>query len=945
MDRLQGVGQRFRSGSVERDKEPLLLDVPETRSRSYSTNEADKWKQPSPQPSRKTDMENVPSDKNSYRKKPAGTFEYTVQDGDTLVKIGARFEVTPSEMMKINKLLSRTVFVGQTLFIPESKNADSNSSTHRSTHSPLPNSPGDSNLTSSPSLSNHSLHITPPPGPAKETTDEVPDSKPHEMHKSAREHQQKFLRVPVRRLYEEEGKGTSCEACTVKGTLLVTANVIMFDSNVSDPIVISSVDPQKFNAVVYMEEVKSVALYHDLTPKMFWKQPKEIRAHSPKPETYHSGQKTKKLSDETLLEKDEESESTTPATDSVECGRGTKDHRSSPDGGGKDEDEAADNRTSDKPGTMEELSEKLQHRLSASQVDNSDKSSSETHISQSTPTQSFEPVQFTDRSPSSTISHPQAVHGQPMSELSHSPTTAADGDEEILNSNEPLRLTENQTGCSSAKTDLDDSNNVSGLGNSSGAGGGKSPVVRSKSATLVTDSDVPPQMHEQKGGKTPLHATKSASGRNSPKSAKPGLTSMVNKLAFQVSNLSWDPAANQRDGSPKSRESSPRSPSPVRAPGNHLSRFFKNTSNLFQGQDKDVPPDSKDKPSHKLQLKSHFTKEDMSRALGPDPRGFLLRSDSRHFVEPPLYLQVRRGVRKNVEIHQPRAFDHWNTGPILNEYWFVVPRDMGDKLYNFLMTSQPDAYGDEEETQSRGQFFYDADDVESLGTPFIKVTSEDLLLSDDHFKETEKTWEILSKEEVYGTEKHQTMHRQDTFDDSCLPQLIGPSALIKPEYLWTILRSLPASMTVGYNWELVYGTHKHGYSLQNMYMKTELLEEDEPVLLFIMDTYGVVFGAYLSNSIRQSEACYGTGATFLFTFQSEFKKFAWQRSNNFFIHGTKDYLAVGSGEGGFGLWLDDDLDKGRSQQCETFMNDILATEEDFSIVQLEVWKFVDSCSC
>lgn len=46
--------------------------------------------------------------------------------------------------------------------------------------------------------------------------------------------------------------------------------------------------------------------------------------------------------------------------------------------------------------------------------------------------------------------------------------------------------------------------------------------------------------------------------------------------------------------------------------------------------------------------------------------------------------------------------------------------------------------------------------------------------------------QILSKEEVYGAEKHQKMQRQDTFDDSCLPELIGPSVLIKPEYLRTV---------------------------------------------------------------------------------------------------------------------------------------------------------------
>lgn len=54
------------------------------------------------------------------------------------------------------------------------------------------------------------------------------------------------------------------------------------------------------------------------------------------------------------------------------------------------------------------------------------------------------------------------------------------------------------------------------------------------------------------------------------------------------------------------------------------------------------------------------------------------------------------------------------------------------------------------------------------------------------------------------------------------------------------MQSLPRNMSVGYNWELVYATHKHGYSLQNLYMRTENMEADSPVLLFIMDTYGSV---------------------------------------------------------------------------------------------------------
>lgn len=36
-----------------------------------------------------------------------------VKDGDTLVRIGAHFDITPSELIKLNRLVSRTVFTGQ----------------------------------------------------------------------------------------------------------------------------------------------------------------------------------------------------------------------------------------------------------------------------------------------------------------------------------------------------------------------------------------------------------------------------------------------------------------------------------------------------------------------------------------------------------------------------------------------------------------------------------------------------------------------------------------------------------------------------------------------------------------------------------------------------------------------------------------------------------------
>ncbi|KAL1431333.1 hypothetical protein MTO96_014347 [Rhipicephalus appendiculatus] len=52
---------------------------------------------------------------------PPGTIEYVVKASDTLAGIAARFECTPGELTTINRLTSRLIFPGQTLYIPVNK--------------------------------------------------------------------------------------------------------------------------------------------------------------------------------------------------------------------------------------------------------------------------------------------------------------------------------------------------------------------------------------------------------------------------------------------------------------------------------------------------------------------------------------------------------------------------------------------------------------------------------------------------------------------------------------------------------------------------------------------------------------------------------------------------------------------------------------------------------
>ncbi|UJR33075.1 hypothetical protein I4U23_020534 [Adineta vaga] len=74
---------------------------------------------------------------------PKGTISYTINDGDTLEKVALQFNSTPSELLQLNKLSTRTIFPGQTIFVPEecpSNNSDKEETTNTksSTSSPSP---------------------------------------------------------------------------------------------------------------------------------------------------------------------------------------------------------------------------------------------------------------------------------------------------------------------------------------------------------------------------------------------------------------------------------------------------------------------------------------------------------------------------------------------------------------------------------------------------------------------------------------------------------------------------------------------------------------------------------------------------------------------------------------------------------------------------------------
>ncbi|CAL1610695.1 unnamed protein product [Knipowitschia caucasica] len=202
-----------------------------------------------------------------------------------------------------------------------------------------------------------------------------------------------------------------------------------------------------------------------------------------------------------------------------------------------------------------------------------------------------------------------------------------------------------------------------------------------------------------------------------------------------------------------------------------------------------------------------------------------------------------------------------------------------------------------------------------------------------------KNWEIITvnkpkrKLSLSSFEESDEPAYQDDVEDT-LPVLSEQSLLLDHLHLEKVSAHLPVR-TQGYPWQLAYSTAVHGSSLKTLYRNMAGL--DSPVLLVIRDMHKKVFGAFSSDPFRISHGCYGTGETFLFSFNPDFQLYKWTGENYYFVSGNLESLQIGGGGGCFGLWLDADLYHGSSFSCPTFHNAPLSTHEDFIVQDLEVW--------
>jgi len=171
-----------------------------------------------------------------------------------------------------------------------------------------------------------------------------------------------------------------------------------------------------------------------------------------------------------------------------------------------------------------------------------------------------------------------------------------------------------------------------------------------------------------------------------------------------------------------------------------------------------------------------------------------------------------------------------------------------------------------------------------------------------------------------------------------IPELKGKSYILKDDDVAALDSFLPPQWR-NRDWGLLFCTSTDGVSMSTFYNKTRELQ---PTLLLCQDMNGGVFGAYLSESWVKQKGFYGTGETFLFKLRptNQRSTWRWTEKNNYFMYSTEDEIAVGGGEGRYGLRIGREWTEGQSEPCLTFSNPPLSSTPSFEVQCVEVWQFL-----
>ncbi|XP_035659624.1 oxidation resistance protein 1-like isoform X2 [Branchiostoma floridae] len=828
------------------------------------------------------DVAKSPHEKKGARRtrslpKPKGTSEYVVQKSDSLAGIALQFDTTPSELARLNKLPTRMVFPGMMLYVPDPDAwTDEETSVSSSPASPPP-SPASTEIPSR----RFDLPVVREKEPASQDPGHVTSPAQVVTPSSSRQSSLDELGSQKEDEFHEQFlkinvKYITAGKGTVSGILLVTPNAIMFDPHKSDPLVIET-GCEEYGLICQMDTVLSAAMYHDIRPMM--------EPHK-RDEIYKSG--------------DYSQEETEPTSSS----------RSSCHGNGG----------APLPG---QRSESLEDEVFGGGG-----------VPKPPAGPGVEVAQLVDLG--DTIADGGGVVADSGGILVAEGST--EGSMEDSNVPKPQKFVEELVPIIEEKVDpnrlsprvLSPDAGIDEETDTKGAGKGPPDTVADQvrksgcsdaSDTGSVESGIA-EMVDSANQKDSVRPDNNGAISETSSSGQPGLPGVDPATDTATDGVNVQESLNFVDFScglftTEANRSGVQDISEVIPQDSSVQEeiaLLKDASKLSE-------------PSEDSELRMTETVRERPTFLPSLTGSFddLLPSQPQSLSSPqgpPLFLclkvmQMKKSFTGGKEVVNPGSTK-------LPEYWFAIPKDRADHLYAFFLQWSPDVYGHE----------VNKADLEVSGFVVLGEETDSLEVVDDFYSSESslyKDWEIVT-----AMEARRRLSMLEVEDSLPQPTLLGKSNLLDSKHVSLLAQFLPPR-TEGYAWMLIYSTFEHGISLTTMYKK--MVGVDSPVLLVVQDSENNVFGALTSSPVKISEHFYGTGESFLFTFFQDFKVYKWTGDNTFFIKGDKDCLAIGGGDGQFGLWLDEMLYHGRTHACTTFNNRLLTSQEDFTIKGLEAWGF------
>ncbi|XP_032576793.1 nuclear receptor coactivator 7 isoform X9 [Drosophila sechellia] len=945
------------------------------------------------------------------------TISYTVGNRDTLTSVAARFDTTPSELTHLNRLNSSFIYPGQQLLVPDKSARDdaSSSSTHDADGASLSgkSSPVERKLSGDESREKDILEGLRPGSPKPGHMERVGGSSQQQQAEEEANKSddpvitQRFLKINVRHITDGQG--------VVGGVLLVTPNAVMFDPNVSDPLVIEH-GPESYGVIAPMELVVNAAIFHDIAhmrvaggagqglnsasgdaekPEIYYPKPVLVEEDSKELPEQQSllGEDGNKRLDEEIgsleIADDQESLCSSTGRDGDAFPKAFDRERvedssmeakdSAKTDALDDEDKKAGLGLSSTRSTLEERRKSLlDHHWAIPSKDRSseDEGDNESNVTVDSGARVQDPHSANSSvsgvplgqplvaaaaaaaavAPTSAVAPlpPSGIDLEHLEQLSKQscydsgidirepvpnvqpiPKKTVYSDADIVLSSDwvpPKTIVPTHFSESPPRSTI--------LGQSLDAGTGGAGGVRKKtsSVSFSVDDEAAQQAQAQA-------AALAATDKQADKKNK-----MLKRLSYPltwVEGLTGEggavPPGGVGSGSLNKSGDTDSAPNTGDSNQSVFSKVFSRRSSIGTF----IRPHSSEGTSSSTKLKEakQAPKLDYRSMVSMDDKPELFISvdkliprPARACLDPPLYLRLRMGKPIGKAIPLPTSVMSYGKNKLRAEYWFSVPKNRVDELYRFINTWVKHLYGelDEEQIKARG-FELIQEDTEWTKSGTTKAGMGGGSQDGEEISDlTRESWEVLSM----STDEYRktSLFATGSFDlDFPIPDLIGKTEILTEEHREKLCSHLPARAE-GYSWSLIFSTSQHGFALNSLYRKMARLES--PVLIVIEDTEHNVFGALTSCSLHVSDHFYGTGESLLYKFNPSFKVFHWTGENMYFIKGNMESLSIGAGDGRFGLWLDGDLNQGRSQQCSTYGNEPLAPQEDFVIKTLECWAFV-----